>query len=126
MGQRCPRRARCHLDDGEQKPSSRLYFSADIVLQMPSLPLHLATLSKLLESRMQLYQPLLSLSGRLDLALAQIAMRRLALEQQANSKAGDHGVKYVEGESDDESDDEVRVEVGDGEGDVEDIDMRVG
>lgn len=93
---------------------------------MPSLPLHLATLSKLLESRMQLYQPLLSLSGRLDLALAQIAMRRLALEQQANSKAGDHGVKYVEGESDDESDDEVRVEVGEGEGEVEDIDMRVG
>lgn len=126
MGQGCPRRARCNPNDGEQKPSSRPHFSADIDLQMPSLPLHLATLSKLLESRMQLYQPLLSLSGRLDLALAQIAMRRLALEQQANSKAGDHGVKYVEGESDDESDDEVRVEVGDGEGEVEDIDMRVG
>ena len=96
------------------------------VFQMPSLPSHLATLSRLLETRMQLYQPLLSLSGRLDLALAQIAMRRLAAEQAtlADGKSG-NAIHYVEGESEDESEvDGVRVEVGDGEGEVEDVDMR--
>jgi len=90
---------------------------------MPSLPLHLAHLSQLLSSRLQLNQPLLALSGRLDLALAQISMRRIATEQaQGVNGSGEksEGAKYVEGESDDE---DIPVEAGE-EGEVEDIDMR--
>lgn len=88
---------------------------------MPSLPSHLAALSQLLSTRLQLYQPLLALSGRLDLALAQISMRRAAAEQ-AVGKQGGEGERYIEGESEDEED-AVRIEV-DEEGEVEDIDMR--
>ncbi|KAI9638530.1 uncharacterized protein MKK02DRAFT_23265 [Dioszegia hungarica] len=94
-----------------------------ILMTMPSLPAQLSSLSRLLDTRLQLYQPLLSLSGRLDLALAQISMRRIALEQANSAKQGeDQGAHYIEGESDDE---EVEVEMGDGEGEVEDVDMRL-
>lgn len=91
---------------------------------MPSLPAQLSALSRLLDTRLQLYQPLLSLSGRLDLALAQISMRRIALEQANSSamKGEEQGTHYVEGESDDE---DVEIEVGDGGGEVEDVDMRL-
>lgn len=90
---------------------------------MPSLPQHLATLSNLLQTRLALHQPLLSLSGRLDLALAQIQLRRLALEQSRGGKERDEeGYKYVEGESDDE--DDVAIEYGE-DGVIEDVDMRV-
>ena len=82
------------------------------------MPAHLAQLSTLLQDRLSLYQPLLSLSGRLDLALAQIEMRRLAQPIVSAEKEGYH---YVEGE---ESDDEVVVEEGDDDGAIEDIDMR--
>jgi U3 small nucleolar RNA-associated protein 5 len=99
-----------------------------ILMTMPSLPLHLANLSQLLNTRLQLYQPLLSLSGRLDLALAQITMRRIAAEQAEAMKLDEgkrgEGERYVEGESEDEDDDEVVVEVGDGDGEIEDVDMR--
>jgi U3 small nucleolar RNA-associated protein 5 len=99
---------------------------------MPSLPLHLASLSQLLSTRLELHQPLLSLSGRLDLALAQITMRRIAAEQAAANAAeaqvgggkGSQGERYIEGESSDEED--VQVEVDDGEGEIEDVDMRGG
>ncbi|WOO81032.1 WD repeat-containing protein 43 [Vanrija pseudolonga] len=93
----------------------------NILMTMPSLPAQLATLSNLLATRMELYQPLLSLCGRLDLALAQINVRRLAAEQAllAADAKGD-GEHYVEGESDDE----VAIEVGDeDEDDIEDINM---
>lgn len=90
---------------------------------MPSLPLHLATLSQLLNTRLQLYQPLLSLSGRLDLAMAQITMRRIAAEQQAKMQVdgieGGEGARYIEGESEDEEE----IEVGEEDGEIEDIDM---
>ena len=89
---------------------------------MPSLPSQLAALSHLLSTRLQLYQPLLALSGRLDLALAQISMRRAAAEQVAGRQGGE-GERYIEGESEDEED-VVRIEEGE-EGEVEDIDMRV-
>jgi U3 small nucleolar RNA-associated protein 5 len=85
---------------------------------MPSLPLHLANLSQLLQTRLQLYQPLLSLSGRLDLALAQIQIRQQAALQAEGADQGEH---YVEGDSDDE---EVAIETGDGDGEIEDVDMR--
>ncbi|KAK4689939.1 U3 small nucleolar RNA-associated protein 5, partial [Tremellales sp. Uapishka_1] len=96
-----------------------------ILMTMPSLPLHLATLSQLLQTRLQLHQPLLSLSGRLDLALAQISMRRIAAEQalEDKSRTKKEGERYVEGESESEEDD-VAIEVGDQDGEIEDIDMR--
>jgi U3 small nucleolar RNA-associated protein 5 len=88
----------------------------------------LAALSSLLQNRLELYQPLLNLSGRLDLALAQISMRRIAAENMASQVQGKNGAaKYVEGESSDEDseeeDDEVGIEAGE-EGEIEDIDMR--
>ncbi|ORY25733.1 hypothetical protein BCR39DRAFT_471127 [Naematelia encephala] len=99
-----------------------------LLMTMPSLPVHLAQLSSLLATRLQLHQPLLNLSGRLDLALAQIQMRRLAAEQSQASidgtSAKSNGVVYVEGESEDEEEDEeVAVEVGE-DGEIEDVDMR--
>ena len=96
-----------------------------VLMTMPSLPAHLSALSRLLDQRLQLYNPLLQLSGRLDLALAQIAMRKVGLESQQRNKGGKEGERYVEGESDsseDEEDEEVEVEVDHG-GEVEDVDM---
>ncbi|EIW69495.1 hypothetical protein TREMEDRAFT_30693 [Tremella mesenterica DSM 1558] len=80
-----------------------------LLMTMPSLPIHLAALSQLLSARLQLYQPLLSLSGRLDLALTQITMRRLATQQGQGHIGGDanEAVRYVEGESDE---DEIPIE----------------
>jgi U3 small nucleolar RNA-associated protein 5 len=93
----------------------------NILMTMPSLPAHLSALSNLLATRMELYQPLLSLSGRLDLALAQINIRRLAAEQATDDKG--EGEHYIEGESDDE----VQIEVGEEDEDaIEDINMMAG
>ncbi|WRT66926.1 uncharacterized protein IL334_003891 [Kwoniella shivajii] len=99
-----------------------------ILMTMPSLPLHLATLSKLLQTRLETYQPLSTLSGRLDLALAQIQMRRLAAEAASLSalnggQKGGEGEVYIEGESDDE--DEVPIEIGE-DGEIEDVNMLAG
>ncbi|WVN89037.1 uncharacterized protein L203_104253 [Cryptococcus depauperatus CBS 7841] len=93
-----------------------------ILMTIPSLPVHLVSLSQLLQNRLELYQPLTSLSGRLDLALAQIAMRRMAAEQAlaGDGQKGGEGEVYIEGESDDE----VPLEIGGDEGEVEDVDMR--
>ncbi|WVR05013.1 hypothetical protein IAU60_002025 [Kwoniella sp. DSM 27419] len=98
-----------------------------ILMTMPSLPLHLATLSQLLQTRLQMYQPLSTLSGRLDLALAQITMRRIAAEQaseaaKSGGQKGGDGEVYIEGESDDE---DVAIEMGD-EGEIEDVNMLAG
>lgn len=93
-----------------------------ILMTIPSLPAQLASLSNLLATRMELYQPLVSLSGRLDLALSQIALRRQAAENAMDLDKGD-AEHYVEGESDDE----VPIEVGDeDEGSIEDINMMAG
>lgn len=100
-----------------------------VLMTMPSLPAHLGALSRLLDSRLQLYSPLLQLSGRLDLALAQIAMRKIGLEAQGQGGKGKkQGERYVEGESEssdseDEDDEDVEVEVDHEDGDVEDINM---
>ena len=101
-----------------------------VLMTMPSLPAHLSALSKLLDQRLQLYSPLLQLSGRLDLALAQIQMRKVGLDAQRERDGGrakGKGEKYVEGESDssedEESDDDVEVEVDHDDGDAEDVNM---
>lgn len=98
----------------------------------------MATLSRLLETRLQLNAPLLQLSGRLDLALAQITMRRIALEQAnaASSRKQKDGGEVVDDDDDDdgegeryvegESDEDEEIEVGDGDGEIEDVDMRAG
>lgn len=96
-----------------------------ILMTIPSLPVHLASLSQLLQNRLELNQPLQTLSGRLDLALAQITMRRIAAEQALENaknggQKGGEGEIYVEGESEDE--DEI-IEVGEDGGEIEDIDM---
>lgn len=87
--------------------------------QIPSLPAHLASLSSLLNDRLQLYTPLISLSGRLDLALAQIEARKSLLAAEPQRQ----GNVYIEGESDDddEDDSEVEIEHGGDEGEIEDI-----
>ncbi|WVQ71424.1 hypothetical protein IAR50_000961 [Cryptococcus sp. DSM 104548] len=96
-----------------------------VLMTMPSLPQHLAQLSTLLQTRLELHQPLQTLSGRLDLALAQITMRRIAAEQalahaEDGGRKGGEGEVYIEGESEDE---DVEIEVGE-DGEVEDVDMR--
>lgn len=96
-----------------------------ILMTILSLPVHLASLSQLLQNRLELNQPLQTLSGRLDLALAQITMRRIAAEQALENaknggQKGGEGEIYVEGESEDE--DEI-IEVGEDGGEIEDIDM---
>jgi hypothetical protein len=79
-------------------------------VQVPDLLPRLAPLHSLLSTRLQLSTPLLSLSGRLELALAQIESRQ---QEQARSVKADSkvGGTYVEGESDEDSD----------EGDIEDV-----
>jgi U3 small nucleolar RNA-associated protein 5 len=98
-----------------------------VLMTMPSLPAHLGALSRLLDQRLQLYSPLLQLSGRLDLALAQIAMRKVGLEAQRCGQKKTSGERYVEGESESESDEDededVEVEVDHDDLDVEDINM---
>ncbi|KAJ9111623.1 hypothetical protein QFC19_000979 [Naganishia cerealis] len=93
----------------------------NVLMTIPSLPAHLASLSSLLNDRLQLYTPLLSLSGRLDLALAQIDARKALLAAEPQRQ----GNVYIEGESDDDDDedddDEVEIEHGGDEGEIEDI-----
>ncbi|KAJ9118264.1 hypothetical protein QFC22_004175 [Naganishia vaughanmartiniae] len=94
----------------------------NVLMTIPSLPAHLASLSSLLNDRLQLYTPLLSLSGRLDLALAQIDARKALLAAEPHRQ----GNVYIEGESDDDDDDsddddEVEIEQGGDEGEIEDI-----
>jgi U3 small nucleolar RNA-associated protein 5 len=74
-------------------------------------------LSSLLNDRLQLYTPLISLSGRLDLALAQIEARKSLLAAEPQRQ----GNVYIEGESDSEDDSEVEIELGGDEGEIEDI-----
>jgi U3 small nucleolar RNA-associated protein 5 len=84
-------------------------------LQIPSLPVHLASLSQLLQSRLQLHTPLLSLSGRLDLALAQIELRKSLVPPKPKRQ----GTFYVEGESETDDDEEDSDEDEDMDSDVE-------
>lgn len=88
-------------------------------MQIPSLPAHLASLSSLLGDRLQLYTPLIALSGRLDLALAQIETRKSLLAAEPQRQ----GNVYIEGESDDDDDEDsdVEIEHGGDEGEIEDI-----
>jgi hypothetical protein len=54
--------------------------------------------------------------------LAQISMRRIALENMPVQGGKGGAVRYVEGQSSDEDEDEIEEDGGEGE--VEDVDMR--
>jgi U3 small nucleolar RNA-associated protein 5 len=68
-----------------------------------------------LQTRLQLHTPLLSLSGRLDLALAQIELRKSLVPPKPKRQ----GAFYVEGESDSEDDEEDSDDDEDMDDDVE-------
>lgn len=85
---------------------------------------------------MALREPLLSLSGRLELVLSQIELRSSAgptVIAPESMKAGQKddkrtSLKYVEGESDsqdeeDEGGDEMEIENDDGTGSIEDVEL---
>lgn len=106
-----------------------LIYHSGHLMTMPNLVPKLSSLHSTLTKRLTLQERLLSLNGRLDLALAQVEMRsgkspaQLAskAERQAK-KADDHVLKYVEGDSSDEQEEmEVEVEKGSDVGSVEDI-----
>ncbi|KAG6857627.1 hypothetical protein H0H87_010195 [Tephrocybe sp. NHM501043] len=104
------------------------------LMTIPDLVARLSGLHATLTSRMKLQESLLSLNGRLDMVISQIELRSSAApaplaprKGKEPSKAQATKVKrYVEGESDDESNDEqmeVEVESGDEEGSVEDVEL---
>lgn len=102
---------------------------------MPDLVARLAGLHATLTARLTLQDSLLSLSGRLDMVLSQIEMRSstapapLAPHKSAprSAKSKREISKYVEGESGDEDEDgmdvEVEVDSGDDAGSVEDVEL---
>lgn len=76
----------------------------------------MSALHRTIEARLELHQPLLALSGRLELVCSQIELRREAAQinqERANTTAA---IEFVEGE---ESDDDMEEE--EEEGSVEDI-----
>nr|GAT57545.1 predicted protein [Mycena chlorophos] len=109
------------------------------LMTMPDLVARLAGLHATLSSRLALQENLLSLSGRLDMVLAQIEMRSSVAPAPLAPKKGTQSTeraatgkknvtRYVEGESADEDEDEqmeVEVEVDSGEdaGSVEDVEL---
>lgn len=87
-----------------------------------------------LTARLALRDPLLALSGRLELVLSQIELRAstgptpLAPESKTTDRNGDkrRPLKYVEGESESEEDDEgdeMEIERDDGTGSIEDVEL---
>ncbi|KAJ7124829.1 WD40-repeat-containing domain protein [Mycena crocata] len=101
------------------------------LMTMPDLVARLSGLHATLSSRLALQENLLSLSGRLDMVLAQIEMRSsvapapLVARKGTQASRGQGKVpRYVEGESADEDEQmEVEVESGDDDGSVEDVEL---
>ncbi|KAF9258591.1 NUC189-domain-containing protein [Marasmius fiardii PR-910] len=100
------------------------------MMTMPDLVARLSGLHSTLTSRLALQESLLSLSGRLDMVLSQIEMRRsagpsaYAMRKQPNTQKEEKR-RYVEGESEEEDarmDVEVEVE-SDEEGSIEDVEL---
>lgn len=103
---------------------------------MPDLVARLAGLHATLTTRLSLQNSLLSLSGRLDMVLTQIEMRSSAAPAPfglqkgtvpRNTQSKREAMKYVEGESEDEEDDPMNVEVeresDDDAGSIEDVEL---
>lgn len=100
---------------------------------MPDLVARLSGLHATLTSRLTLQESLLSLSGRLDMVLSQIEMRSSVAPAPLAPQKGKKPTKvqgrdvsrYVEGESDDDDQMDVEVEMGSGDedGSVEDVEL---
>ncbi|TFK76707.1 NUC189-domain-containing protein [Pluteus cervinus] len=107
------------------------------LMTIPDLVARLSSLHATLTARLALHESLLSLSGKLDMVLSQIEMRSsVAPAPLVPKKGGDKANKsrkqvqrYVEGESDEGSEDEedkmeVEVEAGSGDdGSIEDVEL---
>jgi U3 small nucleolar RNA-associated protein 5 len=106
---------------------------------MPDLVTRLAGLHATLTARLSLRESLLSLSGRLDMVLQQVDLRSSVAPAPMASrgkkgKAPAHTVdtpetrRYVEGESEEEAEDvmEVELEEGSDAGSVEDVELGAG
>lgn len=102
-------------------------------MQMPDLVARLAGLHATLTQRLTLQESLLSLSGRLDMVIAQIDMRSSGppaplpmpknKSKQTPSKTRE-ARRYVEGESEEEEGElDVEVESADEEGSIEDVEL---
>ena len=97
---------------------------------MPDLITRLSGLHAVLTSRLALQESLLNLSGRLDMALSQMETRSSnaptapTTAPKSKQPAVPHVVKrYVEGESDDDDGEGVDIEMDDGGGSHEDIEL---
>jgi len=106
------------------------------LMTMPDLVARLSGLHATLTTRLTLQDSLLALSGRLDMVLSQIEMRSsaapapLALQKgnvPFNAQGKREARKYVEGESDDDEnahmDVEVEMESDDDVGSIEDVEL---
>ncbi|KAI5124479.1 hypothetical protein M0805_008361 [Coniferiporia weirii] len=107
------------------------------LMTMPDLVARLSHLYSTLTTRLTLQERLLTLSGRLDLVLAQVELRSsntpapLLFRSKKTIKCGkpkSEPLKYVEGESSDEEGEQTQAEVeggedSDEEGSVEDVEL---
>ncbi|TFK57593.1 NUC189-domain-containing protein [Heliocybe sulcata] len=104
------------------------------LMTMPDLVARLSGLHATLTTRLTLHESLLSLNGRLDMVLSQIEMRSSAAPAPVAARRKGRGAaqgaekevtRYVEGESEEEADDQMEVEVesGDDAGSVEDVEL---
>ena len=107
-------------------------FIRPLTCQMPDLVARLSNLHATLTSRLALQEQLLGLSGRLDLVLAQVELRSssapapIKIKNDKRMKTGTREpLKYVEGESSDEDEEQMDVEVEDADdnGSVEDVEL---
>ena len=94
---------------------------------MPDLVARLSGLHATLTTRIALQESLLSLSGRLDMVLSQIEMRSSTAPATLKRKPASSTVvgRYVEGQSEEETPNEIEVEMEDNEdaASVEDVEF---
>ncbi|CDZ96484.1 WD40 repeat-containing protein [Phaffia rhodozyma] len=101
------------------------------LVTVPNLLVKLEPIHRVLNERIALNAPLLSLSGRLELALAQIEARQQQQASQAARAAGksSNGGTYIEGESSDSSSSDEESgseEEGEDVGEMEDVGFGIG
>jgi len=88
------------------------------LMSMPDLVARLSSLHATLTARLAIQERLLTLSGRLDLVLAQVELQSsrapaslVPRSGQAKKRRSSQPTRYVEGESTDEDEDEMDVEI---------------
>lgn len=94
------------------------------LLSVPQITQKLLGLHSALSQRINSHEQLMSLSGRLDVVLSQIALQRSIQEERRSAEQGkqksNNAVTYVEGDSDE--DDNIEYDNDDGEG-IEDVEL---